>query len=169
MLLVATPKDALMRHMPIILSACLLTTSTFALDTGQNAAPPSETPPATPEPAKGTDAKETETKPSAPKEAAGKAEPKAAPERKAGEISSQAYAQILAGEIRKHVPTAAHQKAGSVTISFVIDGSGRVVSQTVKQSSDPALTQLAAKALASIRTPPPPGGKFNGVQQFNFR
>ena len=157
-----------MRHLPIVLSACLLTTSTFALDAGQNAPGPSDNPPAPPESAKGTDAKATDTKPAAPKEAAGKAEPKAAPEHKAGEMSSQAYSQILAGEIRKHMPTAAHQKAGSVTISFTIDGSGRVVSHSVKQSSDPALAQIAAKALASIRTPPPPGGKFVGVQQFNF-
>lgn len=168
MLVMATLKDALMRHIPIIFSACLLTTSTFALDTGQNAPQPSEKPPAPSESPKGTDAKETDTKPSAPKEAAGKAEPKAAPERKVGEMSSQAYAQILAAEIRKHMPTAAHQKAGSVTISFTIDGSGRVVSHTVQHSSDPALAQIAARGLASIHTPPPPGGKFVGVQQFNF-
>ena len=164
----ATLKDAHMRHMLIVLSVCLLITSTLALDAGQNAPAPPDNPPAPPESAKGTDAKETDTKPAAPKEAAGKAEPKAAPERKVGEMSSQAYAQILAAEIRKHMPTAAHQKAGSVTIAFTVDESGRVVSHTVKQSSDPALAQIAAKALASIRTPPPPGGKFVGVQQFNF-
>ena len=168
MVLVATPKDALMRRMPIILSACLLTTSTFALDAGQNAPPPSEKPPASPESAKGMDANGTDTKPFASKEAAGKAEPKTAPERKAGEMSSQAYAQILALEFRKHMPTGAHQQSGSVTIAFTVDESGRVVSRTVQRSSDPALAQLAAKALASIHTPPPPGGKFTRVQQFNF-
>jgi len=83
-------------------------------------------------------------------------------------MSSQAYAQILAAEIRKHMPQSAHQKEGSVTISFTIDGSGRVASHSVQRSSDPALAQIAAKALASIHTPPPPGGKFVGVQQFNF-
>jgi periplasmic protein TonB len=168
MLLMTTLKDAPMRHISIVLSACLLTTSTFALDAGQNSPPPSGEPPASSEPAKGTDAKETDTKSSAPKAAAEKPEPKTAPERKAGEMSSQAYAQILAGEIRKHMPQSAHQKPGSVTISFTIDGSGRVASHSVQQSSDPALAQIAAKVLASIHTPPPPGGKFVGVQQFNF-
>jgi len=157
-----------MRHMPIIFSACLLTTSSFALDAAPNAPPPPDQPPAPSESAKGTDAKETDTKPSAPKEAAGKAESKATPEHKASELSSQAYLRILAAEIRKHTPKTSNGKAGSVKISFTVGGSGRVVSHTVEQSSDPSLAQLAAKALASIHTPPPPGGKFVGVQQFNF-
>ena len=93
MLLMATLKDAPMRHISIVLSACLLTTSTFALDAGQSSPPPSGEPPASSEPAKGTDAKETETKSSAPKAAAEKPEPKTTPQRKAGEMSSQAYAQ----------------------------------------------------------------------------
>jgi len=156
-----------MRHMPIIFSACLLTTSSFALDAGPNAPPPpDQTAPS--ESAKGTDAKETDTKPSAPKAAAGKAEPKATPEHKVSELSSQAYMRILAAEIRKHTPKTSNGKAGSVKISFTVGSSGRVVSHTVEQSSDPSLAQLAAKALASIHTPSPPGGKFVGLQQFNF-
>lgn len=157
-----------MKHLPIVLSACLLTTSAFALEAGQTTSPPPETPPAPSEPSKGTNAKETDAKPSAPKEAAGKAQPKAAPERKAGELSPQAYMRILAAEIRKRTPKTS-QQTGSVKIAFTIGGSGRVVSHTVERSSDPALAEIASKILASIHTPPPPGGKFSAVQQFNFR
>ena len=158
-----------MRRVLIVLSACLLTTSAFALEAGQNDSSTSEKPAAPPEPAKGTDAKETGAKPSAPKAAAGKAEPKAKPEHKPSELSSADYMRILVAEIRKHTPKSSHGKAGSVKISFTVGGSGRVVSHTVEQSSDPALADIATKALASIHTPPPPGGKFTGVQQFNFR
>jgi len=168
-----------MKHIPLVLSASLLATSAFALDAGQNASPPPENPPASTEStkgtdakgtdAKGTDAKATETKPSKPKEAAGSAAPKAKPERKTSELSSQAYTRILAAEIRKHTPKTSHHQAGSVKISFTVGGSGTVVSHKVQQSSDPALAEIATKVLASIHTPPPPGGKFTGVQQFNFR
>jgi len=51
-----------MKHIPIILSTCLLATSTFALEAGQSAFPPSENPPAPSEPKKGTDAKGADIK-----------------------------------------------------------------------------------------------------------
>jgi len=159
-----------MKHMPILLSACLLTTSAIALESGQSASPSSESPPSSSEPAKETGAKGTDTKSApTPQGPAAKAEPKAAPERKTTDLSPQAYMRILAAEIRKHTPKSAPRHAGSVKVNFTIGGGGRVVSHTVQQSSDPALTEIATKVLASIHTPPPPGGKFSAVQQFNFR
>jgi len=45
----------------------------------------------------------------------------------------------------------------------------KVVSHSVKHSSNPEVAALAGKILASIHTPPPPGGKFTAIQEFRFR
>jgi hypothetical protein len=57
---------------------------------------------------------------------------------------------------------------GSVSIAFTIGSSGRVVSHTVKRSTDPALTGVVQNILTSVKAPPPPGGSFSANQEFTF-
>ncbi len=99
---------------------------------------------------------------------AAKQKPEAAARHRSAELSRKAYARLLAAEIRKHSPKSTESGAGTVTVAFTIGASGRVVSHKIQQASDPALADVADKILASIHTPPPPGGGFLAVQQFNF-
>jgi len=131
---------------------------------------PAEAPAPSPKPA--AQAPAPSSKPTAeapaPRRAAKGAKPEVAPEHKTETMSRNAYLRALTAEIRKHTPGASKLGEGSVTVAFTIGASGRVVSHSVKQSSGPAMTEQANKILASIHTPPPPGGKFSAVQQFHF-
>jgi hypothetical protein len=75
---------------------------------------------------------------------------------------------LLAAEIRKHSPRSTEHHSGSVTVAFTLGESGKVVSHKTKHASDPALAKVTDRILASIHTPPPPGGAFSAVQQFTF-
>lgn len=84
-------------------------------------------------------------------------------------LTKQAYARLLAAEIRRHTPKSSEDRTGSIHVAFTVGASGRVVSQKVQNSSNPALGPVVGRILASVHTPPPPGGSFSAVQEFNFR
>jgi len=131
--------------------ACFLATSAIAVEAEQTAPVPAEP------------AKPTSSKPVA------KEKSRAAVKHKSSELSRRAYVRLLTAEIRKYSPRSTEHHGGSVTVAFTVGPSGRVVSHKIKHASDPALAEVAAKTLASIHTPPPPGGSFSAVQEFSFR
>jgi TonB family protein len=131
--------------------ACFIATSAIAVEAEQPTSAPVEP------------AKPTSSKPAA------KEKPRAAVNQKSNESSRKAYVRLLMVEIRKHAPRSTEHHGGSVTVAFTVGPSGRVVSHKIKHASDPALAEVAAKTLASIHTPPPPGGSFSAVQEFSFR
>jgi outer membrane biosynthesis protein TonB len=83
-------------------------------------------------------------------------------------LTKQAYVRLLASEIRRRTPKTSQDKIGTINVAFTIGPSGRVVSHKVQDTSNPALEPIVGRILASIQTPPPPGGSFSAVQQFNF-
>lgn len=95
-----------------------------------------------------------------------KTDKKAAEQKSA--LSKKAYVKLLAAELRRHTPVASDALTGSVHVAFTVGASGRVVSHKVQSSSNPALEPVIGHILASVHTPPPPGGSFNAVQEFNF-
>jgi len=145
-----------MKRIALILTACMLAPSAIAL----------EAEPAAPAPAQ---VAKPASEPPVLQKPAAKIKAKAAVRRESHEVSHKVYVQALAAEIRRHTPKTSEVQAGSVTVAFTIGASGRVVSHSVKHASEPALSAVAAKILASIHTPPPPGGKFSAVQEFPFR
>ncbi len=84
-------------------------------------------------------------------------------------ISRKEYSRLLASALRKHAPRSTQHHGGSVKVAFTVGASGRVVSHKVKYASDPALAATVGQILASVHTPPPPGGSFSAVQEFKFR
>ncbi len=84
-------------------------------------------------------------------------------------LTKQAYVRLLAAEIKRRTPKSSDNKIGSIHVSFTVGASGRVVSHKVQNSSNPALEPVVGQILASVHTPPPPGGSFSAVQEFNFR
>jgi TonB family protein len=82
--------------------------------------------------------------------------------------SKTAYARLLAAALRRQTPKSSQQHSGSVKVAFTVDASGRVVSHTVQYTSDKALVETVDQILASVQAPPPPGGSFSAVQEFNF-
>jgi len=82
-------------------------------------------------------------------------------------LSKSAYVRLLSAELRRRVPQSTPYK-GSVDVSFTIGASGRVTQHEIKAASDPELKPLVAEILASVHTPPPPGGSFKASQQFSF-
>lgn len=83
-------------------------------------------------------------------------------------LSKTAYVRLLAAEIKRHTPKSSDSHTGSIHVAFTIGASGRVVSHKVQNSSNPALEPVVGQILASVHTPPPPGGSFSAVQEFNF-
>lgn len=82
-------------------------------------------------------------------------------------MSPKAYGRVLAAEIRRRTPKVSHHP-GSVEVSFTVGAAGKVTSHKVVRASDPALSKIVASILASIQTPPPPGGSFIANQEFTF-
>jgi hypothetical protein len=144
-----------MKYSALIFAACMFATSALAIEAEPAA-------PAAPEPAK-------PAAPAAPEKPDAKPKPTAAKPHKASEMSRKAYVRALAAEIRRHTPKTSKASPGSVTVAFTVGASGKVVSHSVKHSSNPEVAALAGKILASIHTPPPPGGKFTAIQEFRFR
>ncbi|HEY8260072.1 MAG TPA: TonB C-terminal domain-containing protein [Methylosinus sp.] len=83
-------------------------------------------------------------------------------------LSKKAYVKLLAAELKRHTPKTADNQIGSVHVAFTVGASGRIVSHKVQSSSNPALEPVVGQILASVHTPPPPGGAFSAVQEFNF-
>ncbi|MBY6242564.1 energy transducer TonB [Methylosinus sp. Sm6] len=83
-------------------------------------------------------------------------------------LSKTAYAKLLAAEIKRHTPPSSDAQTGSIHVAFTVGSSGRIVSHKVQSASNPALEPVVGHILASVRTPPPPGGSFSAVQEFNF-
>jgi protein TonB len=88
-------------------------------------------------------------------------------------LSPAAYAGLLAAEIRRRTfyPSAARAAGatGVVGVAFTIGPSGRVVSQSITSSSgNPILDSAARTTLSSVRTPPPPGGRFSTSTNIRF-
>ncbi len=149
-----------MKRIPLILTACMFATSAIAIEAEPAAPAPVPAPAEAAKPA---------AAPAAPEKPAAKPKPKAAARHESHEMSHKAYVQALAAEIKRHTPKTSQVQPGSVTVAFTIGASGKVVSHSVKHTSDPALAAVAGKILASIHTPPPPGGRFSAVQEFSFR
>lgn len=82
-------------------------------------------------------------------------------------LTKKAYVKLLAAELKRRTPSNSDQ-TGSVHVAFKVGASGRVVSHKVQSSSNPALEPVVGQILASVHTPPPPGGSFAAVQEFNF-
>lgn len=89
-------------------------------------------------------------------------------EQKPAALSKKAYVKLLAAELKRRTPSASDNQTGSVHVAFTVGASGRVVSHKVQSSSNPALEPVVGRILASVHTPPPPGGSFAAVQEFNF-
>lgn len=83
-------------------------------------------------------------------------------------LTKQAYARLLAAELRRLTPKSSRDNTGSIHVAFTVGASGRVVSHKVRNTSNPALEPIVGQILASVHTPPPPGGSFSAVQEFNF-
>ncbi|MBM3578963.1 MAG: energy transducer TonB [Alphaproteobacteria bacterium] len=137
-----------MKRISLIFAACLAVGAAVAKDDEQ-AAPPS------PDKAHAMD------KPAA-NDKSNMAERKQAPA-----ISKKEYLRLLAVSLRKHAPKSA-RRAGKVKVAFTVGASGRVVSHKIQYASDPALAASVGQILAAVQAPPPPGGSFFAVQEFNF-
>lgn len=83
-------------------------------------------------------------------------------------LSKSAYVKLLAAELKRHTPKSADNQTGSIHVSFTVGASGRIVSHKVRSVTNPALEPVVGQILASVHTPPPPGGAFSAVQEFNF-
>lgn len=83
-------------------------------------------------------------------------------------LTKKAYVKLLAAELKRHTPKSSESQTGSIHVAFTVGASGRVVSHKVQSSSNPALAPVVGQILASVHTPPPPGGSFSAVQEFNF-
>lgn len=97
---------------------------------------------------------------------------KAKAEKKTSELkpalTKKAYVKLLAAELKRHTPNSAESQTGQVHVAFTVGAAGRIVSHKVQSSSNPALEPVVGQILASVHTPPPPGGSFTAVQEFNF-
>jgi hypothetical protein len=150
-----------------------------------NAAPAQQAAPApadaTPAPAAAAPAQETApsaaTTPRKPTAAqAPAAKPKAAhapaaaaqkPQAAAG-LSQSKFLGILYSEIARRRPEKNSAGPGVVNASFRVNSSGRIDHVSIKNSTSPAHAEIVRKMLANVQAPPPPGGVFEGVQDFRF-
>ena len=89
------------------------------------------------------------------------------PEGRASARSRMDYAALLAIAIRRHTPTATSVGSGSARVQFHVNAYGGIVGISAS-GSNPAVSALARRIIASIHAPPPPGGSFFGVQNFVF-
>jgi outer membrane biosynthesis protein TonB len=94
--------------------------------------------------------------------------PQASEKKKAVGMSKKAYSRLLAAALRRHAPKSTQHQGGSVKVAFTVGASGRIVSHKIQYASDPALAATVGQVLASVQTPPPPGGSFSAVQEFTF-
>ena len=91
-----------------------------------------------------------------------------------GALSHASYAALLAAEINRHkfYPAAARAAGaiGSVGVAFTVGPSGRVLSQSITNSSgDAALDEAARAIMSAVQAPTPPGGRFSTSTTIRFR
>jgi hypothetical protein len=160
-----------MRKLALLLVAALAGGPAFAAEDGST---PTEAPAVAAPADQGAQDKPVKKKQKA-RAAAGekdKTKAKTEKEKKASEqkpaLTRTAYVRLLAAEIKRHTPKTSDSRTGSIHVAFTVGSSGRVVSHKVQSSSNPALEPVVGQILASIHTPPPPGGAFSAVQEFNF-
>ena len=89
------------------------------------------------------------------------------PHRPAG-ISQSKFVGILYSEIARSRPEKNSAGPGVVHASFRVNGSGKIDNVSIKNSTSPAHADIVKKMLARVQTPPPPGGAFEGSQEFKF-
>ncbi|MGO8738000.1 energy transducer TonB [Rhodoblastus sp.] len=87
--------------------------------------------------------------------------------------SRRRYTALVSAEINRHkfYPSAARGKGGGmVGITFEIGADGALLrQQTTRTSGDDLLDEAARKMVASANFPAPPGGRFFGKIEINFR
>ena len=88
--------------------------------------------------------------------------------RATGGLSQAAYKAMLAGAIRRHVPSVSSLGPGSAHCSFHVTGGGGMAGISCSGSS-PSHAALLRSAIAATHAPPPPGGGFFAAQSVNFR
>ncbi len=83
------------------------------------------------------------------------------------------YASLLAAEVARHkvYPAAAREAhaTGSVSVTFTVGASGRVISHSITRSSgNSSLDGTVHAIMAAVHAPPPPGGIFRSSTTINF-
>jgi outer membrane biosynthesis protein TonB len=130
-------------------------------------APARDATPATPAAAPSTKPKTTH--PPAAKSKAAHAPADAAPKpRSATGLSQSKFLGILYSEIAKRRPEKNLAGPGVVSANFRVNSSGKIDNVSIKSSTSPAHAEIGQKLLAKVQAPPPPGGIFEGVQDFKF-
>jgi hypothetical protein len=156
----------------MIAVAALVAGPALAVENDMSATAPATDAPATDAPAAAAPAKKKPKAHVAMPEGKDKAKDKTKTDKKTSEqkpaLSKKAYVKLLAAELKRHTPKTSDNQIGSVHVAFTVGASGRIVSHKVQSSSNPALEPVVGQILASVHTPPPPGGAFSAVQEFNF-
>jgi outer membrane biosynthesis protein TonB len=83
-------------------------------------------------------------------------------------LSQSKFLGILYSEIARRRPEKNSAGPGVVNASFRVNSSGRIDHVSIKNSTSPAHAEIVRKMLANVQAPPPPGGVFEGVQDFRF-
>jgi hypothetical protein len=156
----------------MIAVAALVAGPALAVENDMSATAPATDAPATDAPAAAAPAKKKPKAHVAMPEDKAKDKTKTKTDKKTSEqkpgLSKKAYVKLLAAELKRHTPKTSDNQIGSVHVAFTVGASGRIVSHKVQSSSNPALEPVVGQILASVHTPPPPGGAFSAVQEFNF-
>lgn len=79
-----------------------------------------------------------------------------------------AYVRKLGQIIRSRAPGVTSLGSGSAVVRFHIGPSGAPNSVSVVSASTPKHGELARSIVSGLRSPPPPGGSYDGVQSFRF-
>jgi protein TonB len=85
-----------------------------------------------------------------------------------GSLSQAGYKALLAGAIRRHVPSTSSLGEGSASCSFHVSSGGGMTGISCSGSSG-AHASLLRSAIAATHAPPPPGGGFFAAQSVHFR
>ncbi len=85
-----------------------------------------------------------------------------------GSLSQAGYKALLAGAIRRHVPSTSSLGEGTASCSFHVSSGGGMTGISCSGSSG-AHASLLRSAIAATHAPPPPGGGFFAAQSVHFR
>lgn len=83
-------------------------------------------------------------------------------------LSQSKFLGLLYSEIAKLTPEDNPAGPGEVRASFIVNAKGKVDKVTIDQTSSSAHAEIVKKILASVQTPPPPGGAMDVGQTFKF-
>ncbi|MGD9544157.1 MAG: hypothetical protein AB7F41_07460 [Methylocystis sp.] len=89
-------------------------------------------------------------------------------DKKKNRADNAAYLRKLGQLIRARSPGATNLGEGSAVVRFRLGASGAPNSVAVVSASTPRHGQLARSIVSGMRAPPPPGGSYDGVQNFRF-